>query len=595
MPELRQISHFDDLEWIRKSKKLLNALNIGFLLQDMDDNILEANEALLKMNGRSREEFVGHHVSEFYDEKEYKTLRTGDLMQIDSEYYQAEYFIRNKNGAKIPVLFIVSINKNERGEPISENVLVLDISKQKQFQARLKAANKELTAVNEALRLNQESLQNEKTKLETILFGIGDSVSVFDINGRRLLSNPQAHGIHKKKRSVMPLEACRDEIVTLGNGKKQRHFEATVKEVKDSRGETFAYVEILKETTDLFALRAREQELQLIKRQLRQKEVASEILSTSPAMHKCINAALLCADMESTVLITGETGVGKNMIAAAIHNHGIRRNRPFVQVNCGALPENLIESELFGHVRGSFSGAVSDNIGLFRTADSGTLFLDEVGDLGMPLQVKLLHAIQDREIRPVGSSRTYKVDVRLVCATNRDLKGLVENGLFRQDLYYRLAVIPLMIPPLRERGQDILLLANHFIVKHSKKGRRKKTGFHHDTQKILLDYHWPGNVRELENVIEYALAMSPGPLILPEHLPVFLLTGAKDTPPHEPEKVAASVVLPDVHHDSLAESEKEAILNALWRCKFNQTRAAKELGISRITLWRKMSKYRDLC
>ena len=361
-------------------------------------------------------------------------------------------------------MIIVSINKNERGEPISENVLVLDISKQKQFQARLKAANKELTAVNEALRLNQESLQNEKTKLETILFGIGDSVSVFDINGRRLLSNPQAHGIHKKKRSVMPLEACRDEIVTLGNGKKQRHFEATVKEVKDSRGETFAYVEILKETTDLFALRAREQELQLIKRQLRQKEVASEILSTSPAMHKCINAALLCADMESTVLITGETGVGKNMIAAAIHNHSIRRNRPFVQVNCGALPENLIESELFGHVRGSFSGAVSDNIGLFRTADSGTLFLDEVGDLGMPLQVKLLHAIQDREIRPVGSSRTYKVDVRLVCATNRDLKGLVENGLFRQDLYYRLAVIPLLIPPLRERGQDILLLANHFIV-----------------------------------------------------------------------------------------------------------------------------------
>ena len=590
----RQISHLDNLEWIRKSKKLLNALNIGFLLQDMDDNILEVNEALLKMSGRNREEFIGHNVSQFYSEKEYKALRTGDLLQIDSEYYQGEYFIYNKDGTRIPVLFIVSINKNELGEPVSENVLVLDISKQKQFQARLKAANKELTAVNEALRLHQESLQNEKTKLEAILFGIGDSVSVFDINGRHLLSNPQAHGIHKKKRSVMPLEACRDQIVTLGRGKKQRHFEATVKEVKDSRGETFAFVEILKETTDQVALRAREQELQLIKRQLRQKTLASEILSTSPAMDKCINAALLCADLESTVLITGETGVGKNMVAAAIHNHSGRRNRPFVQVNCGALPENLIESELFGHVRGSFSGAVSDNIGLFRTADGGTLFLDEVGDLGMPLQVKLLHAIQDREIRPVGSNRTYKIDVRLVCATNRNLKGLVEKGLFRQDLYYRLAVIPLMIPPLRERRQDILLLANHFIGKHSKKSRQK-TGFHHDTQRILLEYHWPGNVRELENVIEYALAMSPGPLILPEHLPVFLLTVPEAVSPRDPEKEPAhNVIEPDEHHDSLAESEKEAILDALWRCKFNQSRAAKELGISRVTLWRKMSRYRDL-
>ena len=590
----RQISHLDNLEWIRKSKKLLNALNIGFLLQDMDDNILEVNEALLKMSGRNREEFIGHNVSQFYSEKEYKALRTGDLLQIDSEYYQGEYFIYNKDGTRIPVLFIVSINKNELGEPVSENVLVLDISKQKQFQARLKAANKELTAVNEALRLHQESLQNEKTKLEAILFGIGDSVSVFDINGRHLLSNPQAHGIHKKKRSVMPLEACRDQIVTLGRGKKQRHFEATVKEVKDSRGETFAFVEILKETTDQVALRAREQELQLIKRRLRQKTLASEILSTNPGMHKCINAALLCADLESTVLITGETGVGKNMIAAAIHNHSGRRNRPFVQVNCGALPENLIESELFGHVRGSFSGAVSDNIGLFRTADGGTLFLDEVGDLGMPLQVKLLHAIQDREIRPVGSNRTYKIDVRLVCATNRNLKGLVEKGLFRQDLYYRLAVIPLMIPPLRERRQDILLLANHFIGKHSKKSRQK-TGFHHDTQRILLEYHWPGNVRELENVIEYALAMSPGPLILPEHLPVFLLTVPEAVSPRDPEKEPAhNVIEPDEHHDSLAESEKEAILDALWRCKFNQSRAAKELGISRVTLWRKMSRYRDL-
>jgi transcriptional regulator with PAS, ATPase and Fis domain len=312
-------------------------------------------------------------------------------------------------------------------------------------------------------------------------------------------------------------------------------------------------------------------------------------------MHKCIDAALLCAELESTVLITGETGVGKNMIAAAIHAHSDRNDKPFVQVNCGALPENLIESELFGHVRGSFSGAISDSMGLFRTADGGTLFLDEVGDIGFSLQVKLLHAIQDKEIRPIGSSKTYKVDVRLLCATNKNMKNLVVKGLFRQDLYYRLAVIPLMIPPLRERTEDILILANHFINKHSKKSKQRKIKFHHETQKILLKYWWPGNVRELENVIEYALTMSTESLILPEHLPVYLLPQQGDSQTSRlSENILSDVIPPNDSFDSLAESEKESILNALWRCKFNQTRAAQELGISRVTLWRKLSKYTDI-
>jgi PAS domain S-box-containing protein len=595
MPSNASTSNLDDLEWIRKSKKLLDALNIGFLLQDMDDNILEVNKALLKINGMTREELVGHHASEFYNEKEYKRLRTDDLFKIDSEYYQSEYFIYHKSGKKIPVLFIVSINKDASGRPISENVLLLDISKQKQIQAKLKATNKELTEVNEALKKNQESLKNEKMKLEAILFGIGDSVSVFDINGNHLLSNLQARHIYKKQNSLLPLKACKDEIVTLNDGNKQRHFEAKVEEVKDSHGQTFAYVEILKDMTDQIALKSREQELQFIRRQIKLKKVTSEIITKSPAMHKCIDAALLCAELESTVLITGETGVGKNMIAAAIHAHSDRNDKPFVQVNCGALPENLIESELFGHVRGSFSGAISDSMGLFRTADGGTLFLDEVGDIGFSLQVKLLHAIQDKEIRPIGSSKTYKVDVRLLCATNKNMKNLVVKGLFRQDLYYRLAVIPLMIPPLRERTEDILILANHFINKHSKKSKQRKIKFHHETQKILLKYWWPGNVRELENVIEYALTMSTESLILPEHLPVYLLPQQGDSQTSRlSENILSDVIPPNDSFDSLAESEKESILNALWRCKFNQTRAAQELGISRVTLWRKLSKYTDI-
>ncbi len=582
-----------DLIWIKKSKKLLDALNIGFVLQDMDDNILEVNKALLKINGLTRKELIGHHVSEFFTEQEYQTLRHGDLLKIDSEYYQAEYFIYHKSGEKIPVLFIVSINKDDTGRPVSENVLVLDISEQKQIRAKLKAANQELIKANETLRENQESLKNEKMKLEAILFGIGDSVSVFDVNGNHLLSNMQAREIYHKQEPLLPLKACRNEIVTLNDGRKQRYFEASVEEIKNDLGHTFAYVEILKDTTSIVELQAREQELQCFKRQIKLKNVLSGIVSSAPVMHKCINTALRCAELESTVLITGETGVGKNMIAEAIHANSTRSDKPFVQINCGALPENLIESELFGHIRGSFSGAISDNIGLFRAADGGTLFLDEVGDLAIPLQVKLLHAIQEKEIRPIGSNKTYRVDVRLLCATNKDLIRLVKQGLFRQDLYYRIAVIPLHVPPLRERKEDILILATHFINQHARKNKYQKLKLDHETQKILLEYRWPGNVRELENVIEYSLAMKTGSVILPEHLPVHLLfPQSSNTGTTTLSKIVSdSVTLGGDNSESLAESEKESIINALWRCKFNQTQAAKELGISRVTLWRKISKY----
>ncbi len=595
---MNDLNHLlDDLDWIRKSKKLLDALNIGYLLQDMNDNIIEANESLLKLMGKTHDELVGHHASEFFSEEEYRALREGDLLKMDKEYYKGEYFLYGSSGLKIPVLFCVSINKDSFGRPISENVLILDIREQKQTQARLRIANQELININQILSENQESLKNEKRKLEAILFGIGDSVSVFDLSGTHLLSNVQAQKIYKEQQhAFLPLKPCRDEIIILNEGNKQRHFEGRIEEVRDTQGQTYAYVEILKDISNQIELKSREQELLSIKRQINLKKVASEIITASPRMHKCINTALLCAERDSTVLIMGETGVGKNMIAEAIHTNSHRRNMPFVPVNCGALPENLVESELFGHTRGSFSGAIADSVGLFRAADGGTLFLDEVGDLGLSLQVKLLRAIQEKEIRPVGSSKAYPVNVRLLCATNKDLAHLVEQGLFRQDLYYRIAVIPLIVPPLRERKEDILVLANHFINEHAGKNKRQKLKLHHDTQNLLIEYRWPGNVRELQNVLEYVMAMTAGPLILPEHLPVYLSLPiqANCELSSGPKSVTTFQSTKNDIPERLAESEKEAILNALWRCKFNQTRAAKELGISRITLWRKMSKYNDI-
>lgn len=577
----------DDLNWVRASKRLLDALNIGFLLQDMNDNILEVNESLLKINGKTRNELVGHNAREFYSESEYRPLRAEDLKKMGSGHYQAEYFLNHKDGYRIPVLFSVSINKDHRGRPISENVLVVDIREQKKIQSELKLVNKKLTRSNQELKNNEESLKKEKLKIEAILFGIGDSVSVFDPNGDHLLSNLQAKNIYKEKVPFLPLKSCHDETLTLPVQDRKRYFDARMEEIKDPQGNTFAYVEILKDISNEIELKAREHELLSIKRQIHIKKIASEIITSSAAMHNCINTALLCSERDSTVLITGETGVGKNMIAETIHNNSSRKDKPMVPVNCGALPENLIESELFGHVRGSFSGAISDSIGLFRAADGGTLFLDEVGDLGLLLQVKLLRAIQEKEIRPLGSNRNYRVNVRLLCATNKDLKRLVDEGLFRQDLYYRIAVIPLTIPPLRDRKEDIILLADHFIDQHTKKNRHQKLKLHIDSQKLFLEYKWPGNVRELENVIEYAVAMAEGNHILPKHLPVYL--SLAETPHKKINNygIASEADPPE----SLEETEREAILNALWRCRFNQSRAAKELGISRVTLWRKMEKY----
>jgi len=549
------------------------------------------------MKGIAREAYIGHYIREFYSPEEYRILRKQSLRNIEREFYQIEYFIYDIQKNKIPVLMSVSHNKDDMGHPISENVLIVDIREQKKIQQLLKDKNEELSNINVDLIKNKESLENEKRKLETILFGIGDNVSVYDLDGACFLSNSRrAHHNEGPQHSNLPITPCKDELITLTENSKKKYYDRRVEEVKDGMGRICAYVEILKDLSDQIDLRAREQELMSMKREMKlQRLIKSEIITSSPAMKRCIDTALLCAERDSTILITGDTGSGKNMIAKAIHSYSSRKDKPFVTVNCGAFPENLFESELFGHVRGSFSGAISDNIGLFRAADSGTLFLDEVGDLTLSLQVKLLRAIQEKEIRPIGSSRSYRVDVRLICATNKNLALMVQQGLFRHDLYYRIAVIPLHVPSLQERVEDILLLAGRLIMKKVK-NKNQQIQLHPETQKIFLGYHWPGNVRELENVLEYALTMTTGAWILPEHLPVNLL--------HTAGSASLGLQLNDSgvgfplagrgKPGRLAETEHEVIFNTLLHCRFNQTRAAKELGISRITLRRKMSKYDDL-
>ena len=315
-----------------------------------------------------------------------------------------------------------------------------------------------------------------------------------------------------------------------------------------------------------------------LKEQLADRADFRTIVGSSKEMEKVFEVIRKVADTEAPILITGESGTGKELVARSIHVSSFRGNAPFVAINCAAIPGELLESELFGHVKGAFTGAIRDKSGRFRLADGGTLFLDEVGELPISLQPKLLRMLQEKEIEPVGGAGAQKLDVRIIAATNRDIERAVNDGTFREDLYYRLAVIPLHLPPLRQRRTDIPLLIRYFCGKHG----GEKVRFEKRALEILTAYSWPGNVRELENTVERLLIMRDGDEIgldeLPEKLRGNDLHGR------------AVVNLPDDGY-SLEQLEREVVVQALERNAWNQTAAARFLRIPRHTLIYRMEKY----
>jgi len=299
------------------------------------------------------------------------------------------------------------------------------------------------------------------------------------------------------------------------------------------------------------------------------------ILGNSELMHKVFTAISKAALTSATVLISGESGTGKELAARAIHYGGTRSSSPFVPVNCGGIPEGLLESELFGHVKGAFTGAIESRAGFFATGDGGTIFLDEISEMSLPMQVKLLRVLQDKQICMVGSDRMRKVDVRILAATNKDLHDLVKIGLFREDLFYRLNVITITIPPLRQRGDDIILLAHHFVSQFAAESGRSPIRFSDRALQSLCSYNWPGNVRELENVIQRLVVMTDGDII---------------DVPDLPELCRFSALRKAGFTRTLAEVEAEYIRNVLAETDGNKTRAAEILGIDRKTLRKKLKK-----
>jgi len=308
-----------------------------------------------------------------------------------------------------------------------------------------------------------------------------------------------------------------------------------------------------------------------------------DILGATGKMQRIFRLIGKVAPTESTVLILGESGTGKELIARAIHLQSRRAHGSFVPVNCGALPENLIESELFGYVRGAFTGAANSRRGLIEEADGGTLFLDEIGEMPPATQVKLLRFLENSEVRRLGDNETRIVDVRVLAATNVDIKRLLDEGRFREDLYYRLNVVSIELPSLRERREDIPLLAGYFLEKFARAAGRELTGFAEDAKAALLRYDYPGNVRELENAIQRAVTLAEGGVIARQDLPPAFLQAAT-LPAGRPDEDARDAW-------SLEDLEREHIQRVLKRQRGNVTNTAKQLGISRTTLWRKMHKY----
>jgi DNA-binding NtrC family response regulator len=386
------------------------------------------------------------------------------------------------------------------------------------------------------------------------------------------------------QRATPPISA----IVMTGHGSIESAVEAMKKGAVDyiTKPVTFDQLRIVvKKALEVRRLR---QENRLLRQQLKSKYRFENLVGTSAAMQQVFQLIEKVADAESTVLILGESGTGKELVARAIHFNSHRAEKAMIPVNCGAIMESLLESELFGHERGAFTGAVQTRMGRFELANGGTVFLDEVGDMSPALQVKLLRILQEQSFERVGGTKSIRVDVRIIAATNRNLEEAITRGEFREDLYYRLSVIPLTLPPLRAREEDILLLLHHFMEQFNRTRGRRLEGFSPPTLHMLMNYHWPGNVRELENLVDRLVVLKGQGIIEPEDLPEKMRTALAPTPSESAVEIPGEGFCLDI---AVKEFERELITKALQKADGVKNKAAQILGIKRTTLVEKLKRH----
>lgn len=542
---------------------------------DAQHRILSMNPVAEALTGLPEAEAVGRPCSEVL-----RTSICGDGCPFERVFEREERVtsfdarLRSPSGEAVPVCINTSVLKNAAGEKIGLVESIRDIRHVLSLMAEREAA------VARAQKLARW--------MEAVVASIGDGVITTDLDGRITSLNRAAELITGYQSQEAAGRVCKELFqadfcpleITLKEGRALPASELYIRAKDGALVPVLVSTEPLRDSQDRLMgaveiLRDR-REVRRLQEQFRESRGLDRLIGRSAPMQAVYRLVERLAASDATVLILGESGAGKELVAEILHSRSRRWNQPLVKVNCAALPESLLESELFGHVRGAFTGAVADRVGRFEMAHGGTIFLDEVGDLPLPLQVKLLRVLQERQFERVGGSRTISVDVRVLAATHRNLHAMVEQGLFRQDLFYRLHVVPLELPPLREHPEDIPLLVENFLRRWSDRTERPPKHLTPSAFKLLADYSWPGNVRELENALEYAAVTSADDWLRPEDLPPRLRAAAR---PAGGRLDAA-----------LAAAEREALLAAFESASTSQE-AARRLGIGRATLWRKIKRY----
>ncbi|MCL6612015.1 MAG: sigma 54-interacting transcriptional regulator [Peptococcaceae bacterium] len=561
---------------LQQGETILDSAHNGIIAIDRNGIITIFNSAAEKITRRPKTQALGRHLSEVI-------IPQGllDVLKEGKSQRQYKFVINYSSGSHTYLTNRSPIIEN--GEIVGAVAVFQDISD-------IEFISEELNTVKQ--------LNNE---LECIIQSSYDGILITDSGGNLIKSNQAFERIAgeslldlqgEKLRGVVEEVVRKGESATRAEETQSGHqLLITASPVKNAGGQIFRVVVNVRDMTELNRLRQElDQSKELSERyqeeltQLRQKQFSQKgMVFNSPKMQELLKTALRLAQVDSTVLLLGESGVGKEVVATIIHSHSRRKNGPFMAVNCGAIPADLLESELFGYEKGAFTGASREGkAGMFELANNGTLFLDEIGDLPRDFQVKLLRAIQEREIMRVGGVRPRPINVRIIAATNRDLETLVREGRFREDLYFRLNVVPLHIPPLRERREDIIPLAYNFKQKFSKAYKIKKD-FAPEVYDALLQHHWPGNVRELENIIERLMVTVPGQTITAADISPYLFG---DSVRHSPE-VSVRGILP--LKEAVRQVERQLILSALKQ--YGSTyKAAKALKVDQSTVVRKSSK-----
>ncbi len=443
-----------------------------------------------------------------------------------------------------------------------------------------------------------------------IIESVQDGIIIVDDKGNFVAANQTAQLITGYKESELKGQSCQIlhcngcDIIGQGRGKewctlfshgfiaekkciitnKHRRTIPVVKRATvlfNENNEIIGAVETLKDISENINYK---NELASIKKMYHTDDGFHGIIGRTPVMQNLYEHIESVASLDTPVMILGKSGTGKEMVAKALHETGHRSSKPFIKVNCAALSENILESELFGHVKGAYTGAENDRVGRFEAAHKGTIFLDEIGDIPLSVQVKLLRVLEEKMIQRVGSNKSIPIDVRIITATNKDLEKLIEENLFREDLFFRINVFPLTCPPLQQHKDDITLLIQHFINLDAKRTGKNILGFTPEAMRLMVAYPWPGNIRELRNTVEYAFVLARGKSIGPEHLPD-KITRCKlmDTNPVQYAELNNMV--------KLGFTEKEKLIDALQQSDGNQTKAAKIIGVSRVTVWKRIKKY----